>query len=112
MSRAVGHTYSRQAELMKKLAKIILPAIVLATAVFVARGSGHVPRQLLLISDKTQLSCHAGPVIAVIPIPVAIVLPSLEECVVSVLPQEHTPISSDPALPSLGDRSPPPFSLA
>jgi hypothetical protein len=92
---------------MKKCLKTILPAVALTTVVFVARGSGHVPRQLLLISDKAEVTCGASTVVAVIPVPVRITLPVFEKRIVAVLPQEHPPILPDPALPSLGDRSPP-----
>jgi len=97
---------------MKRLVKTILPVVALITVIFVARGSGHVPRQLLLISDKAEVTCKASPVIAVIPIPVPIALPVFEKRIVAVLPQEHPPIRPDPALPSLGDRSPPALILA
>jgi hypothetical protein len=97
----------RKVELMKRFVKTILPAVALVTVVFVVRGSGHVPRQLLLISDETEISSSASQVMPVIPIPGPIVLAVDEERLVSALPDEHPPIIMNPTLPPVGDRSPP-----
>jgi len=92
---------------MKRLGKFFLLMLIAATSVFMARGSGHVPRQLLLISSPSDIVSGVDHVIAVIPAPAPLAVSAAPDYVVSIIRVINSPQGSDPALPSQGNRSPP-----
>lgn len=94
---------------MQRLAKPFLLMLIAATAVFVARGSGHVPRQLLLISNHSDIGSSTDQVIAVIPAPAPMAFSAAPDRVISLVPIVNSTRNYDPALPSQGNRSPPAY---
>lgn len=92
---------------MKVLLKASLFTLIAVTALFVARGSGHVPRQMLLISGNPEILQSAVPVVALVPAPQPVMPRVGPDPMVAWAPAMSFLSFSDPMLTSLGDRSPP-----
>ena len=92
---------------MKTAKKIFRLSLMAATAVFIARGAGHVPRSLLLISSDSEIVRSTVQGVALAPAPQPAMPLARPRPVVASVPSIPLPSFSDPALALLGDRSPP-----
>ena len=92
--------------------KVFLLVLMAATALFVARGSGHVPRQLLLISDYPEISHSTVQAVTLVPAPQPMVLLMKPNVIIAWVSDSGLPLFLAPAIPSLSGRSPPPTLLA